>query len=473
MNERIIGRTKELRLFKDLLSVNGAQLICVYGRRRIGKSFLLDHAFKNETCLKFEGLENEHTELQIKQFTQDLARQTGDRLLAKAKATEWFEILDKLTDILKGRKEKTVVLIDEFQWLAAQKSILVSLFKKYWDQEWSKCNVIFVLCGSVSSYMVKKVIKSKALYGRINLELNLGPLSLTECASFVSNRSKNEVLKYYLTFGGVPKYWKLIEANKSYEQNIEKLFLQEEGYLFNEYEKVFYSQFKEPRMYETIVNHLIARPLTLEEIARKLNKKSSGSLKSYLDNLSVAGFLISYTPYNKSATTKLKKYKVSDEYVRYFFKFIKANQKIIKNNQMNKRLFERLIQPKWEVWSGFAFENFCLKNAISLAHKMGFDEYVETFGPYFNRNNQANSSGTGFQIDLLYKRSDRVITLCEIKYLKDLVTAKVIPEVERKIKHLEIPRGYTLEKALITVHGADKGLTQSKYFDHLLAIEDM
>lgn len=473
MDSQIVGRKKELNILRDLLITEKAKIVCVYGRRRIGKSFLIENAFKGENFLKFEGLEREQTDIQIRQFTKDLANQTGDVLLGKVKNIEWVDIFDKLTEVLKNRKKKTVILIDEFQWLAAQKTILVSLFKKYWDQEWSKCKVIFVLCGSISSYMVKKVIKSKALYGRIDLEINLGPLTLKECALFLPKRSKEEILKYYLTFGGVPKYWTLIAANKSYEQNMEKIFLQKEGYLFNDYEKIFYSQFKEPKIYEAIVAILVAGPLTLEEIAKKLNKKSSGSLKSYLDNLSLAGFLMSYSPFDKSETSKLKKYKISDEYVRYYFKFIKENQRIIKNNQINKPLFQRIIQSKWEVWSGFAFENFCLKNAMYLASKLEFDEYVESFGPYFNRAKELDNKGSGFQIDLLFKRSDKVITLCEVKYMQKPITANVISSVEEKSNRLQIPRGYVLEKVLITVCGADEGLIQSKYFNHILKIDDL
>jgi hypothetical protein len=270
----------------------------------------------------------------------------------------------------------------------------------------------------------------------------------------------------------VPKYWTLLASNKSYQQNVENLFLQKEGYLFNDYEKIFFSQFKEPKTYELIVNALIQGPLNLEEIARKIKKKSSGSLKTYLDNLSYAGFIISYFPYNKMENSKLKKYKISDEYLRYYFKFIKANKNQILNNSNRKSLFSRLIESKWEVWLGFAFENFCLKNATMLAETMDFDEYVESFGPYFNQiRSKKNTQGTGFQIDLVYKRTDKVITVCEIKFHQKPLTAKVIAEVEQKIKLLDIPKSYSIEKALITVNGADQGLTDSKYFDHILELK--
>ncbi len=467
-----LGRKAESKLLREYAQKPTAQLICVYGRRRIGKSFLLEQVFKDKKFLQFEGLENEHSDIQINNFKNDLAKQTDNEILYHAKIFKWDNILDEFTKYLQRQKAHTVVLFDEFQWMAAQKTLLVSLFKKYWDQYWSKCNVTIILCGSISSFMVKKVIKSKALYGRINLELNIGALNWSDCRQFLPNRNEHEIFKYYLTFGGVPKYWTLLSSNKSYQQNIESLFLQKEGYLFNDYEKIFFSQFKEPKTYELIVNALIHEPLNLEEIAQKIKKKSSGSLKTYLDNLSYAGFIISYFPYNKMENSKLKKYKISDEYLRYYFKFIKTNKNQILNNSNRKSLFSRLIESKWEVWLGFAFENFCLKNATMLAETMGFDEYVESFGPYFNQTRSKKyTQGTGFQIDLVYKRTDKVITVCEIKFHQKPLTAKVIAEVEQKIKMLDIPKSYSIEKALITVNGADQGLTDSKYFDYILELK--
>lgn len=199
-----------------------------------------------------------------------------------------------------------------------------------------------------------------------------------------------------------------------------------------------------------------------------INKKSSGSLKSYLDNLISAGFITDYSPYDKIEKSKLKKYKISDEYLRYYFKFIDPNKKQISSQIGRKNLFHNLIESRWDVWAGFAFENFCIKNSIKLAETMGFSEYIESFGPYFNRNSEK-----GTQIDLLYKRSDKVITVCEIKYYNKPISADVIADVEEKIKHLKIPVGHTIEKALITVNGAEPSLRKSKYFQHIIELKDL
>lgn len=462
-----VGRQSELEELEELYKSKASKLAVLYGRRRVGKSFLVEEFSKGKDLLRFEGLERENTLVQIQQFTKDLGTQVGDPILAKAKVHNWDEIFDRLTLILQQRESRTVVFIDEFQWLAAQQTMLVSLFKKYWDQYWSKCNVLFILCGSISSYMVKKVIKSKALYGRISLEQKVDSLPLSDIRKLLGRaRSYEEALNYYLVLGGIPKYWDEIVKNRSFEQNINRLFFSSQGFLFNDYERIFYSQFKEHRTYERIVQALENGPLSMEDIGKKLNISSGGTLKFYLENLELAGFIQSYTPFNKSEGTKLKRYKLVDEYLRFYLKFVKPNKKIISQQTKSQILFQRLVKSKWDVWAGFAFENFCHKNALLLADKMGFADYVQSFGPLFFKGQP------GFQVDLIYQRTDKVITLCEIKYSQKLATFKIIAEVQKKCSFLKLPRGFTLEKALITVHGAETSVRESEYFDHILELKN-
>lgn len=461
-----VGRYEELLQLEKLYNAKSAQLAVLYGRRRIGKSVLIEEFCKNKSFLRFEGLENEQTLSQIRQFSKDLGKQINDPILTKARLSEWTELLDKLTEVLQQRKERTVVFMDEFQWLAVQHSLLVSLFKKYWDQRWKKCNVVFILCGSVSSFMVKKIIKSKALYGRINLELHLDSLSPVSCQQLLKKRTHFELLNYYLVFGGVPKYWEEILSNRSFEQNLNELFFKPTGFLFNDYERIFYSQFKEYSTYEQLVRTLNEGPASLEEIAKKMKMLSGGGLKFYLENLELAGFIHSYVPYDKRSSSKLKKYSLIDEYLRFYLKFVEPNKKIISVWATQRNFFQQIIKAKWDIWAGFAFENFCRKQAFLLADKMGFADYVESFGPYFSRGDKA------FQVDLIFRRTDKVITLCEIKYQNKPISTQIIAEVKRKCELIKVPRGYNLEKALITTHGVDQALRDSEFFEHILQIED-
>jgi hypothetical protein len=463
---KFIGRDQELYDLNQLYGAEESKLAVIYGRRRVGKSCLVDHFISNKKCLRFEGLEQGRTKAQIAQFVFDLSEQVNDELLKQVKVSSWLPIFDYLTKFFSQSKDKYILFLDEFQWLAVNQTKLVSILKKYWDQHWSKQNVMLILCGSVCSYMTKKVISSKALYGRINWELCLKPLNPMESYQLLGKkRGVDEVLQYLQVLGGIPRYLKEIDTRKSFDQNINNMLFTESGVLVNDYSKIFYSQFKEYKTYESIVHYLKDQPRTLDEIALKLKFTSGGGMKSYLENLEKALFVTSYIPYNKKANSKLKKYKLTDEYLRFYFKYIEPHVKLISTNQ-TRNLFEQLVKPVWNSWMGFAFENYCLKNAMYLAKIMGFEDRVVQWGPYFKRGDK------GFQIDLIYLRNDRVVTLCEIKYYDKKVPITVIHEVQNKCMLIELPHGHTLEKALISRFGPEKALHDLDYFHHYVEAAD-
>ncbi|OGT63551.1 MAG: hypothetical protein A3J38_01170 [Gammaproteobacteria bacterium RIFCSPHIGHO2_12_FULL_45_9] len=463
---KFVGRTAELHHLNALYTAEDAKLIVLYGRRRIGKSRLIEQFIQGKKYLRFEGLENMRTKAQLAQFTEDLGAQLNDPVLKHTTFTSWTPILDYLTRFFTQNTEKYVVFLDEFQWLAANQRQLVSLLKKYWDLYWSKQQVMLILCGSVSSYMVRRVISSKALYGRIHWELCLQPLTPQETCQLLHNkRSPDEVLKYACILGGIPKYLNEIDPQKSFSQNMNNLFFKQTSILAHDYGRIFYSQFKEYKTYENIVLFLKDHPKSLEEISQHLKIISGGGVKSYLENLEKALFITSYIPYNKGETSKLKKYKLTDEYLRFYFKYVAPHLKLI-NTNYTRDLFSQLVEPLWDAWFGFAFENFCMKNALFLAERMGFGDRVIQWGPYFHRGD------TDFQIDLIYVRNDHVITVCEIKYHLHPISISIVHEVERKCNLLSPPPGYTLEKALISRFGPDDALRQLNYFHHTLQGSD-
>lgn len=467
----LTGRKTEFSILNDSYKNKQSQIVAVYGRRRIGKSYLIDVFCKNKKFFKFEGIEGEHTTVQIRNFLTDLSRQTRDPLLSKIKSADWTDVFEKLTSILaQPRKEKIILFIDELQWLASQQNILISLIKKYWDNHWKNLNVQLILCGSISSYMVNKVIKSKALYGRISHELNILELPFSDSFHFLPKQNIHHSFKYQLILGGVPKYWVELNSKKSFEQNINELFFNTHGYLFNDYEKIFFSQFRDSEMYEKIIRILGLKALTLVEISKKINFSSGGGLKHYIKNLELAGFISGYTPFDKNLNSKLKKYKVTDDYLRFYFKFVLPHKKQILSLPQKTNFFANHIKPSWEKWSGFAFENYCLKNAFLISKKMGFSHSVTNFGPIFHR--QSADTDSGFQIDLAYLRNDGVITICEIKNQTTPVGTKIIKDFNLKLLNLKLPTKYNIQKALISVSGADASLIEAEYFDHILKLND-
>ncbi len=466
------GRKEEIAKLEELCQGKESKLVCIYGRRRVGKSTLIkEFAIKAKSSLYlFEGIEDQHTPEQIKHFSEVLSKYLDDELIAKAEFRTWNELFYLLNSRLLNRKNKNkkiIIAFDELQWMAAKQSKLISLIKYFWDNVWKEHNIVLILCGSVATFMVDKVIHSKALYGRINCELLLQPLDLEETRLLFQNkRSSAEILKYSMIFGGIPKYIEEINLNRSLRQNMQRLCFEANGYMVDEFEKIFYSQFKETQTYIRIVELLNHKKLSLNEIAAKLKMTKSGGLQRYIINLEKAQIISSYQPsIVLYKSNKNLRYGIIDEYIIFYFKFIKPNRKLIKKNT-NKDLFIKLCESQWLPWLGLAFERLIYKNAKIIADRMGFADEVIDYSPYFDKENQV-------QIDLIYIRTGKIITVCEIKYQEKEITTKIIPEMQAKIKKLKIPDNYTIETALISVSKPHQTLIDSGYFDHYLSLKDI
>jgi hypothetical protein len=267
-------------------------------------------------------------------------------------------------------------------------------------------------------------------------------------------------------FGGVPKYLEQINPNQSFNQNMNTLCFSPHGIMLKEVERIFYSQFREPRTYLKIINLLKNGIFSLSEISLKTKIPSGGGLKQYLKNLERAEMIRSFVPFDRSGNSKFKKYTLADEFLVFFFKYIEPNLRVIKES-ISRRLFETLTQNSFDTWLGFAFERFCLKHAGMLAFVMDFADDLLLASPYFKKNDER------FQIDLLYKRADHVITVCEIKHQNIKIGTHIIPEMQRKCALLKVPRGYALEKALISLYGPDNSLKDTGYFHHFVTLDDI
>ncbi len=467
----LLGRDSELELLEEYYAQSKSQLVVLYGRRRIGKSFLVEFFSKNKPHLFFEGLEEESTQEQINNFVQQLKTQIEkDFLLSNLTFTNWHDLFYYLTIEIFPRylgKKKLVLFFDELQWMAAGRSRLISLIKYFWDNHWKDKGLMLILCGSLASFMVDKVINSKALYGRASLHLHLKGLLPNDARRFFrGKRSKQEILKYLMILGTVPKYLELIDCNQSFAANMNTLCFSEHGYLFDEIEKIFYKQFREAQVYLQIVKHCKDKALTMKALAHKLKQKSNGGLKRYITNLCEADILQEYVSFGLKTNTKDKRYKVMDEYILFYFKYIEPNKTVIKQSQ-SRRLFQELCEKHWDSWLGFAFERFCMKNIGHISRCLGFADEIIEMGPLLIKGQD------GFQIDYLLKRSDDVIVLCEIKYSHNPIGTEVIAEIERKLLLLQKYSRYTIERALITVNGINNALAETRYFHHVVDLEDL
>jgi len=467
-----IGRKYELGIIKQAIISNRAELGIVYGRRRIGKSTLLQQAAPDKKTLYLEALQGVSLKKQIEHFTFQLSKQTNTPIIL---ARNWHEAFDALTShIEKGR---WYIVFDEFPWMAAGRSELVALFKYYWDNYWKKnVKLTAVICGSVANFILNHIVHSKALHNRKTFEIKLEPLTAAESKLFFKNmRSEFEIAKFLMIFGGIPKYLEQIDPHTSFVNNIDRLCFQKNSFFIEEFETIFKEQFKVINTYERITRVLAHSGYSKKELSDKLKIGSGGGLTDYLKTLEQADFVKIFTPVTplKKQKGKTKKNVLWDEWLRFYFRYMEPNKKIIHLNT-NPGLFEKITGKSLDIFFGISFEQLCMKNLPALLNSIGCDVHqIVNFGPFFRQRSRSEPSQQGLQIDILLHRRGQVLTLFECKYSANPISASVISEIERKIKFLKAPRNYTVEKVLITASGVTTGLQNRDYFHHILGLEDI
>lgn len=464
-----IGRENELELLRDW-NKNSSKLTVIYGRRRVGKTRLVEEYTKNETIYKFEGIEGQSKKNQQKAFLSQLSLQCTAPGIGELSPQNWNGLLLLLSNLI-GPKP-CVVFFDEFQWMAADRKELVSYLKYSWDNIFTPNNKVhLILCGSLSSFMVKNVLKSKALYGRVETEINLKPLFLPVIISaFAKKRSLREFVELYMAIGGIPQYLKMIDFSKSVFLNLQRLCFSANGYLVKELDRILISHFGKNKIYRNILICLARnRWRSREQIQKAGRVGSGGRISEYLENLELAGFLEKYVSVDKPNGIRNARYRIADPYLLFYFNFIYPNYKKINQPGEPFPIAHFLPEKQYLPWQGFAFERICLQHYRLIAEKLGFGAVRYEAGSWFKKGLQ----NTKAQIDLIYARADGVLTLCEIKFTRNKIGKEVIKDIEKKIETLPNPKQLAVEKVLITAAEPTKPLLNEGYFNGILTIEDI
>lgn len=462
----LIGREQELLLLKKAYKSNRAELGIVYGRRRVGKSTLLTH-FTNTNHLFLEGVRGLSKTKQIRHFVTQIAEQTQT---VPANATTWPEALQVLTQFIgKGR---WYVVIDELPWMASGRQELVAYIKYYWDNHWKKNHQLhMVLCGSIASFMVKHVVHSQALHNRKTYEIKLDPLLIHEVKPFFPGVPRDQMLKYMMTFGGIPKYLEQIDPHESYDKNIDRLCLNRNGFFHGEFETIFKEQFKTTKIYEKIVSLLSQKSVNKENLSGELGLSSGGGLSTYFEHLEMADFVRNFHSFDFQSQDreKTRRYVLWDEWLRFYFAFIKPHLKIIDLNS-NKKLYKTLVQPKIDAYMGLGFERLVIKNLPSLLEKLDLElAAIKSYGPYF----QTAKKLEGVQFDLIIEERDQTLILVECKNSVQPIGLGVAREFEEKIKKLNPPSRYLIKKVLVTGGAVSEDLRKKKYFSQIVTAADL
>lgn len=427
MSRKIVGRSLEKEKLNSALNSHRSELIAVYGRRRIGKTYLIREFYRDHIIFSFTGLNGENRPEQIENFMLKLSEVT-DRFVGEALPENWLQAFSKLKEhlkqIRKSRKKK-IIFIDEFPWADSQRSGFLAAFENFWNDYCTTRNdLVVVVCGSAASYMVKKIIRNKGgLHNRITRKIKLTPFNLSETQAFLAYKGiplpDVEILKIYMTFGGVAEYLEHIEPGDSAVTAIDRLCFQPNAQFENEYDDIFISLFDENSYHEKIISALATGPkkgLTRDELLETLGILSGGSFSKSLNELILSGFVLKYDAYTDNRKTKL--FRIYDEFCSFHLQFIAP----FKGSKWS-HIFQK---PAYTTWCGYAFETICLKHVEAIKKALKCDQIEST--NYSWSNNKA-------QIDLIINRNDGVINLCELKFYND--TFEVTQDYAAKLRNKE------------------------------------
>lgn len=416
---RIIGREYEQHILENICNERESRLIAVYGRRRVGKTYLVKYFFQEEFDFFFTGSFETPMKVQLTLFANALAEYSGTvRPIPK----NWFEAFDQLkAHISRIRKKRIVVFLDELPWMDTPKSRFLTAFSFFWNNWASTVDGLkLVVCGSATSWMLDKIIGDKGgLYGRSSRSIYIAPFSLHEVERFLQLRkgivwNRYQFLEAYMIFGGIPYYLEMLEKGLPFEQNIDNLFFRAGAPLRTEYGFLFRSLFKKSTLYRQVVEVLAKKNkgLTLKEIKEALKTGDSGQLSKVLENLCKCDFIRKYSAYGKKEQGVI--YQLTDLYCLYFLKFIG------KRTGQDEHFWSNLKESTRNAWSGYAFEQVCLHHIEQIREKLSIKGVLTNICSW-NAPKQIDRDGTewpGAQIDLLLCRADHVINVCEMKYCK-------------------------------------------------------
>lgn len=420
MNE-ITGRIEEQKVLEQTLRATEAELIAVFGRRRVGKTYLIRKVFQKQLIFEFSGVHNAGLKEQLLNFRNTL---TGAMQLTVPLAlpTNWTEAFEMLKNYAEPqlKERKCVIFLDEFPWLSSAKSGFLPAFEFFWNS-WGtrQPDLILTICGSAASWMIQKIVNNRGgLHNRITKKIRLLPFTLAETALFLQKKNVNldnyQIVQLYMALGGIPQYLNEVLPGQSADQTIDRICFTKGGFLVNEFTNLYQSLFAAADTHISVVRALAQKPagLTRKEIIAACSLSTGGTATLLLEELTESGFISSSLPFEKNSRDSI--YRLSDEYSRFYLKFIENNR-----SKGEGTWIRTAASPSWRSWSGTAFESICLKHTKEIKTALGI---AGVFSEESTWRYVPGKDQPGAQIDLLIDRQDFCISLCEMKFSETMFT---------------------------------------------------
>jgi uncharacterized protein len=408
---KLIGRQEEIAIMLNYLNSNESGFLAMYGRRRVGKTYLIRQVFEHNIVFECAGLKDEVKKIQLENFCNTLNEYSKQK---NELPNSWLQAFNQLKEhilSLKSKKKK-IIFLDEISWYDGARAGFLPALNNFWNQFCAKRNdIILVICGSVASWIIKKIINDKGgLHNRISQSILLKPFTLQETKHYLALKnvtlSQKDLAQLYMTIGGIPYYLNFVKKGKSIALILNDLFFNEQAALATEFEKLYAALFSNHVLYITLIKTLASKHYGMrrEEIIAKSNLSSGNGISTALIELEQCGFIECLNPIKNLNVDKI--YRLLDEFSLFYCNFLSKKSTKIDGPKLES-------SQKFKIWSGYAFENLCIRHQANIAKKLGINGIVYDVFSWTSKGDKYNK---GAQIDLIFDRSDNCINLFEIKF---------------------------------------------------------
>lgn len=463
----LVGREKEQSLLRQAYSADRSRFIAVYGRRRVGKTFLIRETFNYTFTFEHSGLAKGKYKEQLAAFADSLA-DAGYKDAAVPK--NWMDAFKQLKNLIReSENSRKLIFIDEVSWMDTARSDLMMSLENFWNGFASaRKDVVLIVCTSATSWILKNVIHDRGgLHNRVTDKISLQPFNLYECEKLLESKGiqmdRYDILEGYMAMGGVPYYWDYMQSDKSMTQNINAIFFEKDAFLKDEYVYLYASVFKKPEDYIKIIRALGKKKvgMTRGELSKETGLTCNGAFTKKIEELESCGFIRRYHEYGKKNMGSV--IQLVDNYTLFYFKFLE-------NALSDPKFWEKSIDsPGRRAWAGLAFERVCLQHSEQIRRKLGISG-VLTDESSWQCLADMDRGIYGSQVDLVIDRKDRVVNLCEMKY--GVLEFEITKEYDRKLKEkISDFKNVTktrssIQLTVITTYG----LKPNKYSGHVQSV---
>ncbi|MEZ4988679.1 MAG: ATP-binding protein [Saprospiraceae bacterium] len=470
----IAGRQAEIATLQDLLKKNRSEFLAVYGRRRVGKTFIVREVYKKNIVFECSGLHQKEFSQQLENFWLTLHEYSPNSRLAPSPKTwlQAFSLLKAYLNTLKG-EEKKVIFLDEIPWFETPKSGFLAALDNFWNQYCTKRDdIILVICGSAASWIINKVINDTGgLHNRVTKHLQLMPFTLSETKSFLALQgvrlTNKDIALLYMCIGGIPFYLRDIEPGQSVPQILDSMFFAPQATLRHEFQNLYAALFKNSAHHEAVVGALSkkSKGLTRAEIIAATQINSGGALTMTIRELIECGFVKQIFPVHKTKEESL--FRLMDEFTLFYFKFLSGTK-------ANNSWLLLANQAAFKSWSGYAFENLAIRHAFAIKKALGIHGVITN---EYAWQKKKDDQSAGVQIDFIIDRADNCINLLEMKFYQNEyeMTEKDADSIRKKIQVFQQQTNThkNIFPTLLTVFGAVKNKHYLSIISHQLSVEDL